>query len=109
MTRTALSPVVTWHRGVIGNAILTAHGIGGGDAAYYWNGPGSRLYLMFGDALVRIDHPAADGAYATLRDAENAVRAFVNTGSPEMAACGACGMALPHDSGDAAYCAEVTG
>lgn len=62
-------------RGPGGNAVWTV-----GGHSYYWNGPGSRLKLMFGDQLVSIDASEASGHYETLREAEAAVRRF--TGLP---------------------------
>lgn len=51
---------------------------------YYlmWTGLGGRLYLAIrpfapDGAMVLIDHPAADGAYDTRRDAARAVAAFM--------------------------------
>lgn len=44
---------------------------------YYWNGPGSRLKLVFGDTLVPIEHPTADGSYRTYREADLALRRFL--------------------------------
>ncbi len=45
-----------------------------------WNGPGSRLRIgqafVAGGAMTTIDHPVADGAYATFRDADDAVERF---------------------------------
>ena len=91
--RTPVHPIISRHVGAIGNAILTAEHVhtedcwrdypacGTEPTRFYWNGPGARLYLMFGDALVRIDHPAADGAYLTVRDAESAVRAMYADGA----------------------------
>lgn len=57
-----------------GNVVWTV-----GGNSYYWNGPGSRLYVMLGDQLVSIDHPSASGSYETSREAEKAVRRFVVT------------------------------
>lgn len=51
---------------------------------YYWNGPGGRLYLLFGDVsspnLVTIDDPAADGSYKTRGEAETALRKYLGAG-----------------------------
>lgn len=66
-------------RGPGGNVVWTVDG-----HSYYWNGPGSRLKLMFGDQLVTIDAPEASGHYETVREAEAAVRRF--TGLPPMRA-----------------------
>lgn len=52
-----------------------------------WPGPGSRL--IFGtltkpDGLsIHIDHPTANGTYATLREAQAAVEAFSAAAEPE--------------------------
>ena len=54
-----------------GNVVWTVDG-----HSYYWNGPGARLHLMFGDQLVSVDHPSASGSYETSREAEAAVRRF---------------------------------
>ncbi len=64
-------------RGITGNVVWTVDG-----HSYYWNGPGSRLSLMFGDQLVPIDAPEASGHYETTREAEAAVRRFA--GLPPM-------------------------
>lgn len=64
-------------RGVTGAAIFRArsyrwHGF----ERLYWNGPGARLRYMFGDALISIEHPSADGSYATFLEARKAAIAF---------------------------------
>lgn len=64
-------------RGVTGNAIWTV-----GNHRYYWNGPGARLKLMFGDQLVTIDHPSADGNYSTYAAALAALRRFTGAATP---------------------------
>lgn len=66
-------------RGPVGNVIWTVGGY-----RFYWNGPGSRINLMFGDQLVPIDAPEANGNYDTVREAEAAVRRF--TGLPPLRA-----------------------
>ena len=62
--------------GVTGNAAWSFKGAHGREN-YYWNGPGSRLYLLFGDSLVAIDHPAADGSYRTMKEASAALRRYL--------------------------------
>jgi hypothetical protein len=44
---------------------------------YVWFGPGSRLGLIFGDSLVTIEHPTADGSYESARDARAALGRFL--------------------------------
>lgn len=44
---------------------------------YLWCGRGSRLILVFGDSLVPIDHPTADGTYDRERDAKAALGRFL--------------------------------
>jgi hypothetical protein len=51
-----------------------------GGHRYLWNGPGSRLFLLFGNKLVVIDHHSADGNYNSLAEAEAALRRF--SGAP---------------------------
>lgn len=61
-------------RGAMGNALWNVQG-----HRYYWNGPGSRLYLLYGkDEMTTIDHPAADGNYRTVGEAQKALRRFVS-------------------------------
>jgi hypothetical protein len=62
---------ITVRRGPMGNAVWTV-----GGHRYYWNGPGARLKLMFGEQLVSIDHPSADGNYRTYGEALAALRRF---------------------------------
>lgn len=58
-------------RSVTGSTIWTV-----GRHSCYWNGTGSRLYLLFGDSLVPVDAPEANDHYRTMQDAEAAVRRF---------------------------------
>lgn len=52
-----------------------------------WDGPGSGLYIYPGDPArarvpgMRIRHDAASGTYATLREAEKALAAFIAAGT----------------------------
>jgi hypothetical protein len=52
-----------------------------------WDGPGAGLYLYSCDPTaatvpgMRIRHPAACGTYATLQQAERALRAFIAAGT----------------------------
>jgi hypothetical protein len=48
-----------------------------------WMGPGSGLYLVFGSTMTRIEHPTASGQYDTRKSAENAIKAFLASPSPE--------------------------
>jgi hypothetical protein len=55
-----------------------------------WDGPGSGLFLYGGDPSAagtpqgrRIEHPSASGTYATAREAEKAVAAFVAAGQED--------------------------
>lgn len=49
---------------------------------YYWNGPGSRLYLGTADILTAIDHPTANGRYRTQQAAASALRRFIAATAP---------------------------
>lgn len=42
-----------------------------------WNGPGSRLFLLWHGQMVPIEHPKADGNYRDFASADRAARAFV--------------------------------
>ncbi len=59
---------------------------GSRDVGILWLGAGSRLLIGFlwtpGATPAPIDHPAADGAYATFAQADAAVRAFLAAGAP---------------------------
>jgi len=46
-------------------------------AVYVWFGPGSGLYLVLGDSLMRIEHPAASGTYGTSAAARRGLDAFL--------------------------------
>jgi len=48
-----------------------------------WSGPGSGLYLAAGGTHSRVRHPSANRAYATVREADRAVQAFVSAGTEE--------------------------
>jgi hypothetical protein len=53
---------------------------------FTWDGPGSGIYAYVGDPQTqgpighRVQHPAADGTYGTLKEAQKAVDAFVEIG-----------------------------
>ena len=51
--------------GPTGAVIWKAKGAAPGWHSFFWNGPGSRLKLMFGDQLLTIDPPSADDVYYT--------------------------------------------
>lgn len=63
----------------MGNVVWTAP-----DGTSVMWGPGGGLILCIPDAftpggsMVKIEHPTADGQYATRREAEKAVLAFLN-------------------------------
>lgn len=69
--------VLSVKRGITDNAVFVGRSYTwNGETRLYWNGPGSALKLMFGDALISIEHPAANGSYSTFRDARDAARSF---------------------------------
>jgi hypothetical protein len=76
-------------RGPTDNAVFSAHSFTWyGAQRLYWNGPGGRLSLMFGDALISIEHPSANGAYGTFREAREAARAFFSAMETEWESAG---------------------
>ena len=42
-----------------------------------WNGPGSRLFLLWGKSMVPVQHRSADGNYSSFESADRAARAFI--------------------------------
>ena len=48
-----------------------------GRGDYLWCSRGSRLILVFGDSLVPIEHPTANGTYERERDALSALGRFL--------------------------------
>ena len=70
--------------GPMGNVMFKA--VGRTDVCAYWNGPGSGLYLMLGpQTMTRIEHPTADGSYATAAEARAAFKAFAYLFNPKHA------------------------
>ena len=45
-----------------------------------WNGPGSRLYLLWEKQMVPVQHPLANGSYSSFESADRAARAFIRGG-----------------------------
>ena len=70
--------------GVTGNVAWSFAGKHGREN-YYWSGPGSRLYLLYGsgggfkpgDGMTPIDHHLADGNYRTRKEASEALRRYL--------------------------------
>ena len=60
---------------------LTVWQLPQGDTQVVWMGPGAGLSVGYayrpGARLSRVEHPAADGQYGSLKEAEAAVRRFV--------------------------------
>ena len=72
-------------RPIVGPTGLTLWRLPGSALSIMWAGPGSRLLIGWcetpGGAVTHIEHPAADGAYMTRREAQAAVAAFMAAAS----------------------------
>lgn len=59
------------------NACMFHATVGRRPTRIYWNGPGARLKLVWGDQLTSIDHPTADMAHDDRASARRAAAAFM--------------------------------